>query len=67
MDDLGELAKAIEKLRTDVLFGEDVGLHPDLSVGLSLDAEQYLLLCLAALDQAQRFATLANYKRMQGT
>lgn len=61
---LDEFAKAIEKLRTDALFGTDASdAVPDK--GLGPMSEQYYLLALAALDQAHRFATIAEYHRMR--
>ena len=35
--------------------------------GFAPDAEQYFLLALAALDSAQRFATLATYAQRRET
>ena len=62
--DLEELAKACEKLRVDMLLGPE-GDTPDILVGLSPEAEQFALLALTSLEQAQRYATLANYCLMQ--
>ena len=47
------LPKEVERLRGRVLFSEWAHLEPS--------AEQYVLLAVGALEQAQRFATLALY------
>jgi hypothetical protein len=35
-------------------------------VSVHADAEQYMLLAIGALEQAERFAKLAHYNLMQG-
>lgn len=53
-----DLANRARALRVEALFGDDVAMTPM--------AEQYYLLALNALEQAERFAKLANYNLMQG-
>jgi hypothetical protein len=55
------LAKACETLRVDHLFNERI----ENGVVLGPIAEQHYLLALAALEQAARFAKLANYYAMR--
>lgn len=62
-NDLEQFAKLIEKLRIDILLGEgtdDLG-----NVGLGPMSEQYLLLSLGALDQAERFMKIAHFHLMR--
>ena len=56
--DIESVPEPIEKLRVRFLMEVDArGLEPE--------AEQYLLLALNALEQAERFAKLAVYKTRQ--
>jgi hypothetical protein len=59
---LQELAEAAQKLRLDYLFDYDGAAA---AVGLSCEAEQLFLLALSALEQAERYATLARYRLMK--
>jgi hypothetical protein len=54
-----DLAVKIGALRGEALFNED-GPHA------SPQAEQFYLLALSTLEQAERFATLAHYHLMKG-
>lgn len=56
-------AKACEDLRTKALFGTDDDAP---TAHLPPEAEQYMLLAIGALEQAQRFAKLAEYKLARG-
>lgn len=60
-EDLTELAKRIDTLRTDALFDETRVPNQ----GNDPEAEQLVLLALAALESAARFATLASIKESQ--
>lgn len=53
-----DLANAARDLRVKALIKDDVTMPPM--------AEQYHLLALNALEQAERFANLAHYHLMQG-
>ena len=53
-----DLANRARDLRTEALGEGDVAMPPM--------AEQYHLLALGALEQAERFARLAHYHLMQG-
>ena len=55
---LGTLKRQIEQLRTVWLLGG--GDEEDAATGLDPLAEQNYLLAIGALEQAQRFATLAD-------
>jgi len=55
---LGTLGQQIEKLRNLWLLGG--GEEEDATAGLDPVAEQHYLLAIGALEQAQRFATLAD-------
>lgn len=55
---LGTLRRQIEKLRLLWLLGG--GDEEDAASGLDPEAEQYYLLAIGALEQAQRYATLAD-------
>lgn len=55
---LGTLGRQIEKLRNLWLLGG--GDEEDITAGLDPVAEQHYLLAIGALEQAQRFATLAD-------
>lgn len=57
--DPGALVKETEALRTKAIFAEEGPPLPPM-------AEQYYLLAVSALEQAQRFAQLADYNLMQG-
>lgn len=50
-------AKTAEELRVELIFNED-HIFDDLSE----ESEQYFLLALSALDQANRFFKLASIK-----
>jgi hypothetical protein len=50
-------AKTAEELRVELIFNED-HIFDDLSA----ESEQYFLLALSALDQANRFFKLASIK-----
>jgi len=58
-EELERFEQSIEHLRMEALFESGDGFAPD--------AEQYFLLALAALDSAQRFATLATYAQRRET
>ena len=58
MMDPEDLANAARDLRVKALIEDDAAMPPM--------AEQYHLLALAALEQAERFAKLAHYHLMQG-
>jgi len=58
MIDPDELERKTNTLRTQALFEGDVAMSPM--------AEQYMLLAIGALEQAQHFAQLAAYNLMQG-
>ena len=51
--DEGSFPRKLETLRHDALCADTDGFSPE--------AEQYWLLAIGALEQAQRFATLALY------
>jgi hypothetical protein len=55
--DFDAMKKEIEQLRSKYLFHED----GDEGAAHDCNAEQYLLLSLGALEQAERFAQLAAY------
>jgi hypothetical protein len=55
-----DLAKRANDLHTEALF------EGDAPILLSPMAEQYYLLAINALEQAERFARLAHYNLMQG-
>lgn len=57
-EDLEKFAKLIEKLRITVLFEDDLS-------GLGPMSEQYVLLSLGALDQAERFMKIAHFHLMR--
>ena len=57
------LAKACEALRLKALFGDEDDFP---LTSLPPQAQEYLLLALTALEQASRFAKLAEYNRMRG-
>lgn len=62
LPDIGDpekLSFACRALRESSLFSEDTAVATP-------ECEQYYLLALAALDQAERFAMLAEYKRRRG-
>lgn len=59
-EDHEELAEAIQTLRNHLLFGE-----MGEAAQSDPEAEQYHLLALGALEQAQRFAMLVEYKLRQ--
>jgi len=59
------LAKECEKLRLKALFADEEENGCPLT-SLPPQAQEYLLLALTALEQAQRFAKLAEYNRMRG-
>lgn len=61
MVDPAWLAKACEELRTNALFCGEGG-DEDPVVFATPEAEQYILLAIGALEQAQRFARVAEYK-----
>ena len=52
------LAKRLEALRVECIFEQEINLPPM--------AEQYYLLAIGAIEQAQRYAKLAHYHLMQG-
>lgn len=60
-----DLKRTIERVRCHALFG-------DLSENLDPEAEQFFLLAISALEQAERYAMLVEYRvrqeraRMQG-
>lgn len=56
--DPDDLATRVRSLRLEALLDGDVATSPM--------AEQYYLLALSALEQAERFAKLAHYHLMQG-
>jgi hypothetical protein len=58
MIDPEDLAKRAGDLRSEALIEDDAAMPPM--------AEQYHLLALGALEQAERFAKLAHYHLMQG-
>ena len=58
MIDPEDLAKRTKGLRAEAMIEGDATMPPM--------AEQYHLLALGALEQAERFATLAHYHLMQG-
>ena len=58
MIDPEDLAKRANDLRTEAAIEADLAMPPM--------AEQYHLLSLGALEQAERFARLAHYHLMQG-
>ena len=55
---IGTLAQQIERLRITWLLGG--GDEEDATAGLDPVAEQHYLLAIGALEQAERFATLAD-------
>ena len=57
MIDPEDLANRTHDLRVEAMLEEDVAMSPM--------AEQYHLLALSALEQAERFARLAHYNLMQ--
>ena len=58
MMDPEDLAKRVNDLRVDAIIEGDSAIPPM--------AEQYHLLALGSLEQAERFAKLAHYHLMQG-
>lgn len=56
-----DLAKAIEELRIKALFEGELPVSSDEAGPYPPESEQYVLLAIGALEQAQRFATLALY------
>lgn len=58
MMDPEDLAKRARDLRDEAKIEDDAAMPPM--------AEQYHLLALGALEQAERFARLAHYHLMQG-
>jgi hypothetical protein len=57
-NDLERFKGLIERLRATVLFDEDLS-------GLGPMSEQYVLLSLASLEQAERFMKIAHYHLMR--
>lgn len=55
------LHEQCERLRTEALFGE-----PEGAMAMGPLTEQYYLLAVGALEQAQRFAMLAEYHSRRG-
>lgn len=60
-EDLDKAALAVEVLRTTMLFGE-LGDNEECA---NPEAVQFLLLSIAALEQAQRYLVLASLKESQ--
>lgn len=60
-EDLDKASKEVEKLRESMLFGA-LGDNEDCA---NVEAVQFLLLALSALDQAQRYLALASIKESQ--
>lgn len=57
-EDLAELAERARKLRTDCLLTDDES-------GADVEAEQFFLLAMSSLEQAERFFRLAGLKQSQ--
>ena len=58
-------AEAIQKLRLDILFGDDDATSGNQFLGDDPEAVEFFLLSIAALEQAHRFMNLAVYKQTQ--
>ncbi len=58
-----ELAKRLDKLKGDVLFGDE---SCDRVTSLGPLSEQYYLLAVSAIEQAESYAKLAHMYSMRG-
>lgn len=57
------LAKQCEELRMKVLIGDEESIPVTLAPA---QCEQFMLLAISALEQAQRYAMLAEYAARRG-